>query len=81
MIYIDIRTSCYWYYISLTFTLLRKLTVYYALDVSCPTYDYDYTGNAPVYNGYVKGELASEGLTKEANARWGYYDNAYIYAS
>ena len=34
-----------------------------------------------MYNGYADNELAPEGLTEEANARGGYYDDAYIYTS
>ena len=52
------------YYVSLTFTRLRKLTAYYDLDNSRLAYNYDYAGNAPVYNGYANDELALEGLTE-----------------
>ena len=60
----------------------RKLTAYYTLNFPRPAYDYDYASNAPVYNGYTDDKLAPEGLTKEANAGGGYYDDDdYIYAS
>ena len=54
---------------------------YYAVDNPCPTYDYNYAGNALLYSGYVEDELALEGLIEEANTRGGYYDDDYIYAS
>ena len=54
---------------------------YYALDNSCPVYDYDYAGNALIYNGYSEDKLAPEGITEEVNVGGGYYDNGYIYAS
>ena len=53
---------------------------YYALNFPCPTHDYNYASNALVYNGYTEDELAPEGLTEEANAEGGYYDDSYIYA-
>ena len=57
------------------------MMVYYALDFPRPIYDYDYASNAPGCNGYAEDDLAPIAVTEGANARWGYYDDGYIYAS
>ena len=61
----------------LIFTQLYKLTAYYALDLSRPTYDYDGVGNGIAYDDY-----AVNGRRNEGHNREGYYDDgADVYAS